>query len=270
MAELTYRAGKLLWMLAEPGHLLLLWLLLGSLLLFAGSPARQKLGRTLIAVGVAAGVFIATIPIGVWGMNILENRFPRPELPPQVAGIIVIGGNEDEDVAATRGARYTGFGTMGRELAFRALAEQYPDAMLMYAGGSGHADGMRALRQADIAQAVLTDMGLKRDVLYERASRTTYENALFAAKMPGVDMRQPWILVTSAWHLPRATGTFRQQGWNIIPMPVDYQTVGDGGPLFRLNFTANMWALYSVTRESLGMLCYWLAGRSDELFPGPR
>lgn len=270
MAELIYRGGKLLWLLAEPGHLLLLWLLFGMFLLFADSPARQQLGRSLVAIGVVAGLLIATVPVGVWGMNVLENRFPRPVLPPQVAGIIVIGGNEDEDVAATRGALFTGFGTMGRELAFRSLADKYPNAMLIYAGGSSHADGMRTLRQADIAQAVLTEMGLRRAVQYERDSRTTYENALFAAKIAGDSMHQPWILVTSAWHLPRAVGTFRQQGWNVIPMPVDYQTVGDGGPLFRLNFTANMYALYSLTRETLGMVCYRLAGRSDAFFPGPR
>lgn len=257
-------------MLVEPGHLLMLWLLLGTLLLFMNNPARQKLGRRLVAIGVVAGVVIATIPVGVWGMNVLENRFPRPELPPHVAGIIMISGNENEDVAATRGAQYAGFGTMGRQLAFRAMAEKYPQALLMYSGGSGHADGLRALRQADIAAAVFKTMGLQRDVVYERESRTTYENAIFAAKLAGDKIKEPWILITSAWHLPRATGTFRKQGWNIIPMPVDYQTVGDGGALFRPAFTANMWALFSVTRESLGMLCYWLAGRSDELFPGPR
>jgi uncharacterized SAM-binding protein YcdF (DUF218 family) len=269
MAELIYRGGKILWLLAEPGHLLLLWLVVGTLLLFAVNPTWQRLGRQVVLMGVVAGIFIAAVPIGVWGMTVLENRFPRPVLPLNVAGIIVIGGNEDEEVAATRGVDYAGFGTMGRELAFRTLADQYPSAMLIYAGGSSHSDGLRTIRQADIAKSVLTQMGLHREVQYERESRTTYENAFYAAKIAGDKIHQPWILITSAWHLPRAVGTFRQQGWNVIPMPVDYQTVGDGGAWLRLNFTGNMWALYSVTRETLGLVCYWLVGRSDALFPRP-
>ena len=269
MAELIYYGGKLFWTLAMPGHVLFAWLAAGTWLLFSRLEYRRKRGRGMVMIGVAAGLIIATIPAGLWGMTMLENRFPQPQLPPQITGIIVIGGNEDEAVAASRGLLWTGFGTMGRELAFKFLAERYPDATLVYSGGSSYVDSPYPMRQADIAEVVLKAMGLQRPVMLEARSRTTYENALFSATMVGSDkIKQPWILVTSAWHMPRAAGTFRKLGSSMIPMPVGY-TTASALPWFRLDFTMNMNALHGFMRETLGMIYYWCAGRSDAIFPGP-
>jgi uncharacterized SAM-binding protein YcdF (DUF218 family) len=52
--------------------------------------------------------------------------------------------------------------------------------------------------------------------------RITSENTVLAAAMPGVDKSRPWLLVTSAWHMPRALATFRAGGWSVTPYPVDY------------------------------------------------
>lgn len=252
-----------------PGHVLFAWMAIGTVFLFFRRESWRKRGRFMTVVGVAAGIIVAVIPIGLWGMTWLENRFTQPPWPKHVAGIIVIGGNEDEVVAEKRGILWTGFGTMGRELAFKILSEKYPEAMLVYSGGSSYVNAPAALSQADIAGGVLKEMGLKREVLYEGKSRTTYENAVFSAALIGAaKIKEPWILVTSAWHIPRATGTFRKAGWNIIPMPVAYSTSGRL-PWFRMDFTANMTALHGFMRETLGMIYYWAVGRSDALFPEP-
>ncbi|MEJ0063546.1 MAG: YdcF family protein [Alphaproteobacteria bacterium] len=272
MAELIYRIGKWVGFLASPGHILLAWLAVGAALLFAPKDSWRKAGRFLVAVGVGAGVVIAAIPFGVWGVTMLENRFPQPQLPPQVAGIIVLGGGEREEVAALRGIDKGGNGTMSRLLHFKLLAEKYPDATLVFAGGSSSRakDKNNDLRQADIARATLQDMGLRREVIYENSSRTTYENAVNSGVLVGDKKKEPWILVTSAWHMPRAVGTFRKQGWNVIPYPVDYNTTGSIGSLIRISFVGNINGLNAVMRETIGMAGYWLTGRSDELFPGPR
>jgi uncharacterized SAM-binding protein YcdF (DUF218 family) len=60
--------------------------------------------------------------------------------------------------------------------------------------------------------------------LYERESRTTYENAALGAAVPGVDMTQRWLLITTASHMPRALATFRAVGWNVTPYPVAYRS----------------------------------------------
>ena len=80
-------------------------------------------------------------------------------------------------------------------------------------------------------------------VLYEDASRNTYENALLSARLSGVDNRQPWLLLTSAFHMPRAMGVFSQTGWNVTPWPVDYRmTPHDSWFDFSLHYGPRLWS----------------------------
>lgn len=268
-----YQLSKFLWALAAPANLLVLWLALGGALLIWGQKSLSyRVGRFMLGSGLFVLLLIMVVPAGYWGIALLEDRIPRPkQLPADVAGIIVLGGSESENVASTRGAVYTNYGTMNRLLMFKLLAEQYPQAKLMYAGGTTRVYTHPHMRQADIAQKVLTIMlGPQREVLYERESRTTYENALNAAKIVGDKRKQSWILVTSAFHMPRALATFRQQGWNVTPMPTDYMTEAMFKPLWQVDFMRNLATLQTFLREIIGMVGYYAGGKSDQLFPGPR
>lgn len=267
--EQFYRLSKIFWSVAAPSNLLVIWLGLGALLLFYGVRWRYQLGRFMVGSGIFFCVLVMLVPFGHWGLAKLEERIPQPKaLPAEVAGIIVIGGSESENIAAARGTIYTNFANMNRLLVFKMLSDRYPGAELIYAGGTTRMDTQPQLRQADIAKRVLeVMMGEKRKVVYERESRTTFENARNAAKIVGDKRKKPWILVTSAWHMPRALGTFRKQGWNIVPMPVDYATEGDMKPLWQVDFLRNLTALYTLTREVCGMIGYYYAGQSDALFP---
>jgi uncharacterized SAM-binding protein YcdF (DUF218 family) len=266
--DIFFWVSKLFWMAAAPGNLLLLCLAFGAFLtLCAGW--KRRLGRFMVTSSVLVGVVIMCVPFGYWGLALLEQRIPQPKtFPADIAGIIVLGGSESEHVAAARGAEYTNFGTMNRLLIFKQLADRYPQATLLYSGGTSRPGIPGTMRQADIARSVLEIMmGNQRPVLYERESRTTFENAYNSSQLVGEKRQQPWILVTSAWHLPRALGTFRQQGWTIIPMPVDYMTEGVFKPLFHIDFMRNITMLTILLREICGMVGYYLGGKSDALFP---
>jgi uncharacterized SAM-binding protein YcdF (DUF218 family) len=52
-------------------------------------------------------------------------------------------------------------------------------------------------------------------LLFERAATNTCENAVLSAGLEGVDITQPWLLMTSAAHMPRALATFKVVGWNV-------------------------------------------------------
>ena len=113
-----------------------------------------------------------------------------------------------------------------------------------------------------LAKAFFDSMGVPpQQVVYESASRTTYENAVFSAALPGVDPRQPWLLLTSAFHMPRSVATFRKAGWNVTPYPVDFRT-GDSTAWtqYSLWLGAEKWQL--VLHELAGLLAYRLAGRA--------
>ena len=79
-----------------------------------------------------------------------------------------------------------------------------------------------------------------------------------------------WLLVTSAFHMPRSVGLFRKVGFPVIPWPVDYRTSGaEGIGLFRDNPTNSLLTTTTAVREWIGLAGYWLSGRIDTLLPEP-
>ncbi len=121
-----------------------------------------------------------------------------------------------------------------------ALSRQYPHLRLLFSGGQSDIID-RGISVADAAREFYASMGVPPErVLYERAARTTYENAIFSALVPGVDKTQPWLLVTSAWHMPRSMALFRAAGWNVTPYPVDFCARSD-----------TPWTSYSLRRGAL-------------------
>jgi uncharacterized SAM-binding protein YcdF (DUF218 family) len=268
--NLFYLTGKFLWSSLSPANLMLALLLLGCVLAFwTRSKASQRLGRRLVLGITLIMCLIACVPFGVWGIAWLENRTAAPApLPEKIAGIIVIGGSESENIAAIRGPLRTSFSSMNRLVTFTELARHYPKAQLIYAGGTTRVNTHAKWRQADIARAVLEQiLGRARPVLYERESRTTYENALNAAAMIGEKRREPWILVTSAFHMPRALSTFRHLGWNVTPMPADYLTEGLWRPRLQFDFSRNLSMLQVFLREMIGIMAYYLGDKSDQGWP---
>lgn len=93
----------------------------------------------------------------------------------------------------------------------------------------------------------------------QHAPRTTHENALFTAQLPGLDASQPWLLLTSAWHMPRAVAAFRAQGWNVTPWPADFRSSTEvDWTAYSLGVGVQQWQL--LLHEGLGLLAYWVAG----------
>ena len=75
-----------------------------------------------------------------------------------------------------------------------------------------------------------------------------------------------WLLVTSAFHMPRSVGLFRKVGFPVIPWPVDYRTSGkEGIGLFRDNPADALQNTTMAMREWIGLAGYWLSGRIDSL-----
>ena len=98
-------------------------------------------------------------------------------------------------------------------------------------------------------------------MLFESKSRTTYENAVLSAALPSVNPTLPWLLVTSASHMPRAMATFRQAGWNVTAYPVDYRT-GAHTPWGQYSLAKGAQKWHLVLHELAGLLAYRLAGRA--------
>jgi uncharacterized SAM-binding protein YcdF (DUF218 family) len=252
------------WAVLQPGNLLMLCLFAG-ILLFVVSHGRR--GKVLVAVSAVGFLLLAVAPIGPAMLLALEQRFPRPAaLPEKIHGIIVLGGAVDPAISRTYGE--TAFnGSVARVLAGIALARRHPEAKLVLAGGEGafipvgYAES-RATRSFVVEEGIAPTR-----VVLEERSRSTHENAVYAREMIRPAPGAVWVLVTSAYHMPRAFAAFEAVGWPVIPYPVDYKVDPVTG--LRPNFSL-LDGLDSSTlagKEWVGLVAYRLMGWTRDLFP---
>ena len=151
---------------------------------------------------------------------------------------------------------------------FLYLARLYPNAQLVFTGGNGAVTGQE-FKEAEMAQILFDQLGLaQRAIIFESESRNTSENARHSKELvtPGSD--ENWLLITSAFHMPRSIGVFCQEQWIVQPYPVDHHS--QKGNLLRLNFSfgENLSVLEIAIKEWVGLVAYRISGRTDRLLPG--
>lgn len=261
-----FTASKVLWILADPGNLLLILLVLGMFLLW--TPWR-RMGRRLTTLTALVMLTLAVFPIGADIVQSLENRFPPPtELPEKIDGIVVLGGMIDQIVSLKRGQPSIN-GAAERLTEFAVLAGRYPDAKLVFTGGSGKLMS-QDLKEADAVKPFLEALGMDIDrIIFEDESRNTHENAVYSKDLAQPEEGKPWILITSAFHMPRSVGCFRQAGWSVIPYPVDYNTTGTEEIEPTFNLIGGLGISSVAIKEWLGLMFYYLTGRTNTLYPAP-
>jgi len=155
-----------------------------------------------------------------------------------------------------------------RMTTFVALAQRYKEARLAFAGGSGllmHGH----LYEADVAKQLFEQLGMSRPVIYDNRSRNTYENAVLLRDLVSPQPGEIWILITSASHMPRAVGIFRKLGWPVLAWPVAYKTAHTPSVEYQEALPARLGELDWAAHEWIGLIAYWLLGRTSELLPGP-
>lgn len=258
--------SKIFWFFADPGNVLLMVLCLGAVLVFR---RRDKLGRRLLAFAAILSFIVAIVPIGINLLIILENRFPEVrQLPEKVDGIIVLGGVIDEVVTKSRGQISIG-GAVERLTEFAALSKKYPNAKLVFTSGSGKLLTQN-IKEGDAVGPFLDILGVDLNrVQIENQSRNTYENALMSKQMVNPGPQETWILITSAFHMPRTVGIFRQIGWKVMPYPVDFGFTSEPVLTPTFNLIGGYGFLSRAIHEWLGLVFYRLTDKTDSLFPGP-
>lgn len=258
--------SKALLFLVDPGNVLLILLCAGAWLSWT---RWRRLGRRLITVGALLGLAMASLPFGTWMIVSIENRFPVVrELPERVDGIVVLGGVVNQVVTQARGQTSIN-GAIERLTEFAVLARRYPEAKLVFTGGSGD-PSRQDVKEADYLRQILDVLGLDVDrIVLENQSRNTHENAVLTHKLVAPKPDETWVLITSALHMPRAFGSFRKAGWRMIPYPVDFNYTGDMTFELSFNFRSGIGTLSVAIREWLGLAVYWATGKTDALFPAP-
>ena len=269
---MLFTLGKLFVWAIQPSALLPLATLLGGLVAVVCArrlPRLARLGRGIAVTAFGLLALLMLTPIGLLAVAPLEARFPAPaaDAPPP-EGILLLGGfvdgaaeRRDGRVKYTRGAEAIG------EVA--SLARRWPAIPIVVTGdGPIGPDGVDHA-QAAIMARLLVAAGVEANrIVVVRRPRNTWEEAVQTRVMlaPGPGAR--WLLVTRAWHMPRAIGAFRAAGWDGI---VAWPSVGEGSS-HRSPLTvpsARLQVVDLAFREWTGLLAYRLVGRSSALLPAP-
>lgn len=241
-----------------PSNILIGLGVIGVLLL----PTRfGRAGRRLLVASVALIAAAGVLPIGAALLLPLEARFPRCEpVTGAPTGIVVLGGVIDPLISKGRGVVALSDAAERLTVAVE-LARRYPDARLVFTGAMEDPFARRLFENLGVAPS---------RIVVEPRAYNTAENARFTKQLVEPKQGERWLLVTSAMHMPRAIGAFRQAGFPVEACPVDYQTAGPAelwtppGSLL-----AGVGKLDLAVHEWVGLVVYRAMGRTATLLPGP-
>ena len=251
-----YPLAKSIQFLLLPSNVCMLLGLAGAVLY---AMRRRRAGVRLLLASIVLLLAIGATPLGQMLTLPLENRFPQWQAGDgSPAGIIVLGGVISPGVSQAR-HEVALSGAAERITTAVTLARRFPETRIVFSGGT----------ESAFARRILEDLGIPASrIVLERQSRNTTENAVFAKQLLRPQPGQHWLLITSAIHMPRAVGAFRMVGFPVDPVPVDYQTA-DWSSVWRIpdSFLAGIDHTDYAVHEWLGLVGYWLTGRSAALFP---
>ncbi len=117
--------------------------------------------------------------------------------------------------------------------------------------------------EAILVRDFLLQMGIpEEDIILEKDSKNTYENALFSRQMMEDRQENPkCLLITSAFHMPRAKRLFRKQKIDVTPFPTDHLAVPLNQPRHIIipgGKYLDQWDL--LFKEWVGIIVYWIKG----------
>ena len=138
---------------------------------------------------------------------------------------------------------------------------------ILITGGSGSLDNIRQqYKEADFVKEQLQEIGVpKEDILSENQSRNTYENAVNSKKLlDSLQIKGPYLLITSAMHMKRSLQVFKKTGIKVIGYPCNYSGIDNPQQFFESVIPSyksfDRWDNY--LKEAVGLLIYKLTGKA--------
>jgi uncharacterized SAM-binding protein YcdF (DUF218 family) len=262
-----FTLSKIVGFFALPSNLLIAIGIVGLVLLCTRF---TRLGSWLVVTSLMLIAIAGLSPLGNVLMIPLEQRFPAWSASRGAPdGIIVLGGAISPEVSAFRNA--VALNEAAERITFAAeLARRYPNARIVYTGGS-NALLFEGAIEAPFAVRELEALGVAHDrITAEEQSRNTIENAVYSRLLAQPKPGERWLLVTSAFHMPRSIAAFRAAGFDVEACPVDWRTRGslDAARFFG-SLSEGLARTDTAVHEWAGLVAYRLTGRTKELFPAP-
>lgn len=253
--------SKIFWLLVQP--LSLAFVLTFAALVFTALGWR----RFSMASGLLSALILFLTLYTTTGnvlLQNLENRTVRPTSDPaDLACMIILGGAIENEVMSERGGVEWNAAADRYTTALR-LALKFPNARLLVSGGDGSFSG-RYAGEAEATEQFFAELGVApARIIKENTSRNTWENVINTRELLKQAGLRDCLLITSAFHMPRALALFAKADIAVQPYPVDYRTSGK----VRLDFdftqpSLNAQNTSTAVREWLALIGYYAARRID-------
>ncbi|NPA72123.1 MAG: YdcF family protein [Gammaproteobacteria bacterium] len=271
--DLFFILSKIAWAFLSPGNLIIFFLVIASFLLIFN---RIQAAKILLIPTALLSFILMAYPVSDYLMAPLESRFSSPKmLPSEIDGILVLGGGEDLKRSISWQVAELGSGG-DRYIGAAMLAKTYPNAPVIFTGGSGSLHLQNTATEGDLSRSLLTAVGIDAErLIIESRARNTDENFKYTKPLLptySAESQQAagtYFLVTSAYHMPRAVGIARQHGVKVIPYPVDYYSNHADLRTFDFDLFDHLKALEPAWREWIGLTAYYFTNRIDDWFPKP-
>jgi uncharacterized SAM-binding protein YcdF (DUF218 family) len=249
---------KLLDFVEQPLAWVLL-LLLVALVLFWRRRQRAALRTVVVATLLLACLGVEAVPEII--LQRLEDAYPATTRSPgEFEGVLVLGGGLEGGIKAVERNQTLLGGSAERVTTAVALARDFPNLKIVLTGYAG-VNQPGGLSEAQGTVRFFREQGLPTSrLIVEPAARNTAEIAENVKTITGIDPSKPWLLLTSAWNMPRALLAFRKAGWNVEPLPVDYFT-GTSIRFARYSIARGSFAWSVALHELLGIAWYRVTGR---------
>ncbi len=136
---------------------------------------------------------------------------------------------------------------------------------ILVTGGSGSLLHEYPAEAVYLQKALVDNAIPEKDIIIEPLSRNTYENAVFSKKIiDSLQLKPPFLLITSAFHMPRSSAVFKKAGIAFVSYPCDYKVVEEK---FSFDDTimpdAKLLKNWSeLLKEMIGLLAYKLTGKA--------
>ncbi|HDY85100.1 hypothetical protein LCGC14_0524010 [marine sediment metagenome] len=264
MDDIFFVVSKLAWALLSPSNLIIILMTLATIMLLVN---KVSVAKWIFIPLMMVSWFVMAYPLTDSLISPLETRFSKPTLlPDKIDGIIVLGGGEK--LKQSLSWHTAELGDAGdRFIGAAVLAKHYPQAPIIYSGGSNLLQYQNGQDDINIARTILTAVGITEErLIIESKSRNTAENFQFLKpKLPTVN--GTYLLVTSAYHMPRSVGIARQQSINVIPYPVDYMSNKKPFQQWDFDFIGHLEILDVAWHEWLGLTVYYWTNKTAQWFP---
>ena len=241
------------------GPMTLSFIAVGAGLWLCRRGRRTLAGKVLLGIGLVSLLAFSFEFTSEGLLRNLEYRYPplgsAPELD-QAKWVVVLGGGINADPRLPLTARLSQ-SSLSRLIEGIRLHRAIPGSTLLLSGGPVFNRVPEAQAMAELAQELGVPIS---DIVLEDKSMDTEGQA---RAIRGFVADQPFVLVTSASHLPRAMALFRKQGMRPIPDGANYliKRGQEGNPEGFFPGSRGLEKWETLAHESLGMLWGRLTGR---------